>query len=370
MDRQEVERLWRRYRKERAIEDRNRLVEVYRPLVERIAWKLTRTLPNDVLATGDDLISEGTLGLMQAIEGFDPARNTQFQTYATLRIRGAMVDGLRVLDWVPRLERRREKQGLATPLALGSLDEAVYTTDAGEPVPRGALLEDRAAPAAESRLLAADTWRELLRGLGQRERLLLILYYGEGLTLREAGVHIGVSESRASQMLAQALRWIRAQHPQDGPNRGAAAPRRSIVIDSALQMQTAVKEHKWQTHQRPFAPEPETQPDDEAVLELGDDPQCIVCGCTDVFGCDGGCWWVGGPGAVDLCSGCTLIEPTCVVYRDGRKHYAVLIAWHCGERTPVVFSGRSQAELGRKLEQALEGTHVAIWDDGTVEQGG
>src|ERR1700726_773511 len=117
----DVQQLWRDYRAEPSIELRNQLVELYLPLVKYNAERIWARLPEGVDL--DDLISAGVFGLMDAIEAFDLERGVKFETYCVPRIRGAMLDELRTMDWVPRLVRskasRLEESRKALEAALG-----------------------------------------------------------------------------------------------------------------------------------------------------------------------------------------------------------------------------------------------------------
>src|SRR5437868_4143931 len=154
--------LWRRYRETRDQGIRDRLILGYSPLVKYVAGRLGSGLPAHV--DEQDLVSYGLLGLIGAIERFDPDRDVKFETYAIARIRGAIIDELRALDWVPRSVRSR----------------------------------------------ARDIERAIAR-LPEREKLVVTLYYYEELTLREIGEVLGVTESRVSQLHTKAVLRLKAR---------------------------------------------------------------------------------------------------------------------------------------------------------------
>ena len=222
--------------------DRDNLVERHVPLVKRIAYHLLGRLPAEVQV--DDLIQAGVVGLLEAARHYDPAQGASFETYAGIRIRGAMLDEVRRYDWTPRSVHRNARrvseaihavesrtgcaaqaQEIADEMGvtleiyqqiisdtvcsrvlsfedLGEPDEQGESRIPGhEPDPYHALQED------DFRLALA---REIDR-LPEREKLLLSLYYDEELNLREIGAVLGVTESRVSQLHGQALNRLRAR---------------------------------------------------------------------------------------------------------------------------------------------------------------
>lgn len=219
---------------------RDRLIEEFGPVVRYIAQRLAFRLPPSLDV--QDLIHAGVIGVMDAIEKYDPSKQVQFKTYAEFRIRGAMLDQLRSLDWVPRsvrekvgrlqaalekiekrLERHPTTEELAGELQI-SLEECEHLLsdargvallsldDLGlhESEPRR-LLETLADGRSEDpllSLLAEETKRKLLSGikaLPEKERLVIALYYQDDLTMREIGQVLGVTESRVCQLHAQAI---------------------------------------------------------------------------------------------------------------------------------------------------------------------
>ena len=246
-------------------EERERLLMEHLISVRFIARKLHQTLPRHVEL--DDLISAGMVGLMEACNRFDPRRHVQFKSYAQFRIRGAILDWLRTLDWGPRELRRKARAiaettrllaqrlgrapgeheiaeamemeleelqqllGELRSLELGSLN-AEHSKDEEDEE-----LEYVPASAEEDPLflcLAAESRQRLIdaiEDLPEKERLVLTLYYYEELTMREIGLTLGVVESRVSQIHSGAVRRLRAVMGQT-TRRVEAQPRRSTARSS------------------------------------------------------------------------------------------------------------------------------------------
>jgi len=226
--------LWSDYVSTRDVELRNRLVLQYAPLVKYVAGRVRSGLPSSVEQA--DLLSEGVIGLMDAIEKFEPERGLQFQTYAVPRIRGAIIDGLRATDWVPRSVREKiraievaqvtlevrlgrtatdgeiahEMQisvqelgkvyGKVSYTSLASIDELGGVEDLG-PLSSDAFEDDETRAA----LMHA------VKDLAERDRIIIALYYFEGLTLSEIGQVLGVTESRVSQLHTRAALALQAK---------------------------------------------------------------------------------------------------------------------------------------------------------------
>ena len=216
--------LWHAYLESgRAHELRNRLVLRYSPLVKYVAGRIRPGLPQSVDMS--DLLSDGVLGLMDAIDKFEPERGLQFQTYAVPRIRGAILDGLRATDWVPRAVRTKireieraqatlearlghtpDDRELASELAIsvGELRE-LYTKASYTGV---AYLDEVGMGEELAPTLTLDTeddeMRDALvqaiRTLPERDQIIVTLYYFEQLTLSEIGQVLGITESRVSQL--------------------------------------------------------------------------------------------------------------------------------------------------------------------------
>ncbi len=235
--------LWRAYRRGKDPGLRDRLVEKHLVLVKYQAARLASRLPSHLRL--DDLFSAGLIGFLGAVEEYDPDRGVEFSAYAARRIRGAIMDELRRLDWVPRTVRRRLRD---VERAIGALtgrldrqptDEEIaeklgmnvegYRRLLGESVTLlsldalpagqedGAMplesLEDAGSPNPFLSLAAKERRAilgRIIESLPPRERQVLALYYGEELTMQEVGEALGVTESRVSQLHGSAILRMRA----------------------------------------------------------------------------------------------------------------------------------------------------------------
>lgn len=248
--------LWAKYRANRSdVAARNRLVEAYLPLVRGIAERLKQSLPDAVEV--DDLVSVGVIGLMEAIASFDVDRGYRFATYSLARIRGAMLDELRNQDDFPRLVRSRAKEITEASRALedcygrkpteeeiaeqldispeelqrrrvavpsvGSLAHVRFEIDTGRVVTLGHVLVDVRAESPGERDDRRERLVEFTRGLNRTERLVVILYYYERLTMREIGRTLELSESRVSQLHSHIIARLRARIDVDA--RAEISPR-------------------------------------------------------------------------------------------------------------------------------------------------
>lgn len=241
----DVQQTWRDYRTLPTVELRNQLVERYLPLVKYNAERIWSRLPDGVDL--DDLISAGVFGLMDAIDAFDLERGVKFETYCVPRIRGAMLDELRTMDWVPRLVRSKHTKleesrkqleaqlgrpprademaqklgvsiedyekiaGDATAVSLVSLNKKWYETDSYKDVREIDILEDKKAEDPTFRIQNRDLMRLVTRGLNRNERLIIILYYYEDMTMKEIGATLDLSESRVSQMHSSIVARLQQQ---------------------------------------------------------------------------------------------------------------------------------------------------------------
>jgi len=241
----DVTELWREFKEHPTTPLRNRLVERYLPLVKYNAERIWQRLPEGVDL--DDLISAGVFGLMDAIDAFDLGRGVKFETYCVPRIRGAMLDELRTMDWVPRLVRSKasklneavktlearfgrppsetelsehmqisveELERLmieASAVNLISLNKKWYETDSYKDVREIDILEDKRAEDPTGRLQNRDLMRLVTRGLNRNERLIVILYYYEEMTMKEIGATLNLSESRVSQMHSSIVARLQQQ---------------------------------------------------------------------------------------------------------------------------------------------------------------
>ena len=239
---QDSRSLWLEYRRTHDKVLRDRLIVAYAPLVKYVAGRLGSGLPAHV--DDGDLVSYGLLGLIDAIERFDPGRDIKFETFAMARIKGSIIDELRALDWVPRSVRARARQieramtELEAKLAraptdeeiagkigvtaeeldesltdisrssIAALDELWSVSDAGDQVSLIDTIEDQGGARPAEALDETET-KELLADaiarLPEREKLVITLYYYEELTLREIGEVLHVTESRVSQLHTKAI---------------------------------------------------------------------------------------------------------------------------------------------------------------------
>jgi RNA polymerase sigma factor FliA len=230
-DQDSVLLLWKEYQQTGDAALRNRLVMQYAPLVKYVAGRMRTRLPDTV--DQDDLVSDGVLGLMDAVERFDPERGLTFQTFAVPRIRGAIIDGMRAMDFVPRSVRDKlrvvQKAQLALEERLGRSPEVhEVAAETGMPVQQvrdltkqasgnhanldDFDLADELASAADSGMEAGDDNALLMRvvqELAERDQVIIALYYFEGLTLAEIGAVLGVTESRVSQLHSRATATLR-----------------------------------------------------------------------------------------------------------------------------------------------------------------
>jgi RNA polymerase sigma factor for flagellar operon FliA len=219
-----VRHVWADFIKSRSEELRNRLVEHYLLLVRNTAKRIHSNLPDDV-ALGD-LMSAGIFGLLDAIDAFDLDQAITFESYCVPWIRGAILDDLRKMDWGPRLVRSRsrpvDQSRKAPEMASGRTpteDEAGRMwseTDSNKDVREIDLLED---PRQVNPLSAAqkhDLKDLITKGLSRAERLIVIYYYYNQMTMKEIGVTLDLSESRVSQMHSAILARLKAQLQHSG----------------------------------------------------------------------------------------------------------------------------------------------------------
>ena len=237
---------WRAYKATGDRLHRERLILHYAPLVTAVAARVGMRMPTSVEHA--DLVSAGMFGLIDAIERYEPGRAVKFETYAGSRVRGAIIDELRSTDWIPRsvrskaravdrayselegeLRRTPRESEVAARLEMGigelrtvfaqiatvnvaALDELLGGGERGE-VSLGDTLEDHRTPDPAGSFENRETKYLLSRAieqLGEREKIVLVLYYYENMTLAEIGGILGVTESRISQMHSAAMRRLRA----------------------------------------------------------------------------------------------------------------------------------------------------------------
>lgn len=243
----DIDSLWADFMATRSQTARDRLIVQYSPLVKYVAGRVGIGLPRNVEQA--DLASFGVFGLIDAIEKFDPERGFKFETYAIARIKGAILDELRSIDWVPRSVRSKarkleqamakleaehsraatdaelaeemgitEKQ-LRTMLSqisfvgVAALDEMLSVGDQGEGISLGDTVADQRAGPTDA--FEVEEMRQILAAsinrMPEREKIVLTLYYYEGLTLAEIGRVLGVTESRVCQIHTKAVLHLRSK---------------------------------------------------------------------------------------------------------------------------------------------------------------
>lgn len=246
-DSEELAALWRRFGATRDPLSRERLVLTYAPLAKYVAGRIGSQLPSYIDI--EDLTSYGLVGLLDAIDRFEPERGVKFETFALTRIRGAIIDELRSLDWAPRALRHRQRQlmramasieqregrpatdeelasslevhvseldGLLAEIASSSMValEEVFATTGGddERFSLGDAIEDTSSPdpsAASEHAAIRDLLADAIVRLPERERIVVSLYHYDNLSLREIGEVLGVTESRVSQLHTKAVLRLR-----------------------------------------------------------------------------------------------------------------------------------------------------------------
>jgi RNA polymerase sigma factor for flagellar operon FliA len=246
-DQGEIDRLWVEYKSTDDPKLRDALIVHYSPLVKYVAGRVAVGLPQNVEQA--DLVSYGIFGLIDAIEKFDLERGFKFETYAIARVKGAIIDELRSIDWVPRSVRAKARSlekayttleaklhraptdaeiaeeldmtdaqlqqafGQISFIGLVALDETLSGGDRGESMSLGDTVADaNPGPMAvyeveEMRHILADA----INGMPEREKIVLTLYYYEGLTLAEIGEILGVTESRVCQIHTKSVIHLRAK---------------------------------------------------------------------------------------------------------------------------------------------------------------
>jgi len=250
----EIRKIWKKYKAEPTEALRNRLIEQYMHIVRFNAERVHAKLPTEVDI--DDLISAGMFGLIDAIEAFDLDRGVKFETYCSPRVRGAILDELRSMDWVPRLVRNRSQRIQAATKALQSelgrlpsnrevaerigvseeeftrmsrdsvavtmtsLSRKAYQSDASRELAEIDMLRDQKAINPFQELQKRDVKSLIDSTLTPTERLILVLYYYEEMTMKEIGVTLDLSESRVSQMHSAIIERLKFQLKQ----RGAEVP--------------------------------------------------------------------------------------------------------------------------------------------------
>ena len=247
-DEKEEDLLWEEYRKTKSPKLRDKFIRQYMPLVKYVAGKVAVGMPSNV--EFDDLVGFGQFGLLDAINKYDPSKNVKFKTYAVTRIRGAIFDELRSMDWVPRSVRQKSREiedtivdleaklgrsasdtEIAGELKISedeyhktimkisgtsilSLNEVWYSGDDNDSASLGDTIE---SPSAMNPDIMAEREEvrkviiEAINELPEKEKKVIILYYHEDLTFKEIGEVLEVSESRISQLHTKANMRLRAK---------------------------------------------------------------------------------------------------------------------------------------------------------------
>ena len=240
-----IEQVWSEFFKTHSEHCRNILMENYLHLVKYSAERICVKLPDKVEL--DDLIQAGIFGLKDAIEAYDPQRGVKFETYCAPRIRGSILDELRNMDWVPRLVRARAhqlsramqtleaqlgriptEQELAEELELDkvefyrlqrdanaigliSLNNSFNENESEKDVREIDIIEDQKSKNPVTEAQKRDLKNLISKGLSRAEKLIVILYYYEEMTMKEIGATLDLSESRVSQMHSSIVARLKAQ---------------------------------------------------------------------------------------------------------------------------------------------------------------
>ena len=240
-----IEQVWEQYHKTHDDYYRNLLMENYRDIVRYAAERLHAKLPDKVEL--DDLISAGIFGLMDAIDAFEPERGVKFETYCSARIKGSILDELRSMDWVPRLVRARAHrlsratnaleinlgrkpteeeiakeldlsmadftrlQKDATAVGQVSLNTQYSDGDGEKDIREIDIIKDERSENPVVEAQKRDLKNLLTKGLTRAERLIIVLYYYEEMTMKEIGATLDLSESRVSQMHSSIIDRLKAQ---------------------------------------------------------------------------------------------------------------------------------------------------------------
>ncbi len=241
----ETQKMWEEFRRTGDSEIRNRLVEKYLYIVKYVADRLSQRLPRSI--PNEDIRSAASYGLIRAVENFDHRRGTRFESYCATRVRGAILDELRARDWVPRMirnnttkvnaerdrmQREMGREPTSDELAVGldvsrekvetmiresnfismfSFSRCEEEAQRGEPDDRMLLYEDKNSEAPFERIFLKDLSDHLMKCLSHREKMVILLYYVEELSMKEIGKLLHISESRVSQIRTSSLGKLRVR---------------------------------------------------------------------------------------------------------------------------------------------------------------
>ncbi len=241
----DIDQIWEQFHKSRSDHSRNLLMKHYMYLVKYAADRLYSKLPGKVEL--DDLMSAGIFGLMDAIDAYDPSRGVKFETYCSPRIRGSILDELRSMDWVPRLVRARAHQLTKATQSLEAhlgrspteketaekldMDEEEFNrlqrdanavgvvslttnysdNDGEKDIREIDVIQDEKSQNPLFEAQKRDLKNLLTKGLTRAERLIIVLYYYEEMTMKEIGATLDLSESRVSQMHSSIIARLKAQ---------------------------------------------------------------------------------------------------------------------------------------------------------------
>ncbi|MDY4903172.1 MAG: RNA polymerase sigma factor WhiG [Treponema sp.] len=248
LDEKTEEQLWIEFKKTKSSAIRDKFIRQYMPLVKYVAGKVSTGMPDSV--EFDDLVGFGQFGLLDAINKFDPEKNVKFKTYAVTRIRGAIFDELRELDWVPRSVRQRSREiedtivelegklgrsatdsEIAQAMGLSdaeyqdtlvkisgtsvlSLNDVWYSGDDSENMSIGDSIESPSSLNPDVIVEREEIRRIIIEAINElplNEKKVIVLYYHEDLTFKEIGQVLNVSESRISQLHTKANLHLRAK---------------------------------------------------------------------------------------------------------------------------------------------------------------
>ncbi len=241
----DTQNLWDEFRRTGDFEIRNRLVEKYLYIVKYVSDRLGQRLPRSI--PEEDIRSAASYGLIRAVENFDHRRGTRFETYCATRVRGAILDELRARDWVPRMIRnnsarvncareeiKRELGREPTPeevaerlvlsrekvetmiresnfISMFTFSRCEEESQRGDAEERMLIYEDKNSEAPFERIFLKDLSDHLMQMLSHREKMVILLYYVEDLSMKEIGKILNISESRVSQIRTTTLTKLRVK---------------------------------------------------------------------------------------------------------------------------------------------------------------